>query len=174
MSNAVTDFTKLPLQILVDLINATNATALTTTDITFTAPTVTSAGAKNTAVTINAVALSGYTGTRDLTYDRVDLATIPGSRSNEFHLGSATTAHDLIPALNAAYQLNLQVSDIENDALPVFSGTDPMEKEPFVLRAKTGSYIFRGSLTLSIDGNDVDLATLITTTELNGLFYPVY
>lgn len=169
-----TDFTKMPLQILCDLINSANATALVPADITFSAPAVQASGNRNTGVTITAVNGRGYKGFRDLTYDRVDLATVPGSRSNEFNLGSAVTAHDLLPAINAMYGINLQAEDVENDTLPVFNGTDPLEKEPFTLRAKAGSYIFRGSLLLSIDGNDVDLANIITVTELNGLSYPVF
>jgi hypothetical protein len=169
-----TDFTKAPLQILIDLINETNVTALTTQDVTFTAPSVLGSGNKNTGVRITAVNGRGYTGQRDLTYDRVDLAAIPGARNKTFNIGSVTSAHGLIPALNAAYQLNLQPEDIEDDAMPTFDGSDPLETEAFTLRAKTGSYIFRGSLELIIDGNDVDLATLITVTELNGLSYPVY
>lgn len=170
--STVTDFTQLPLDIMCALINATNATSLTKNDITFGAISVQASGNKNTGVTITAKAGSGYTGTRDLTYDRVDLATIPGTRSNEFALGSATKAIDLIPAINAAYQLNLQPEDYENDDLPTFDGVDPQEKKPFTLRAKAGSYIFRGSVNLLIDGNDVDLAQLITVTELDGLTYP--
>lgn len=168
-----TDFTKLPLDIIVDLINSTNATSLTKANLTFGAVSVLGSGNKNTGVTITAVAGSGYTGTRDLTYDRIDLATVPGSRSTEFALGTATMAVDIIPAINAAYQLNLQPEDYENDALPTFDGATPHDKKPFILRAKAGSYIFRNQVSLLIDGNDIDLATLITTTELNGLTYPI-
>lgn len=169
-----TDFTKSASQILIDLINESNATSLTVADVTFSAPVVEASGTRNTGITITAVANSGYTGFRDLTYDRVDLAAVPGSRSNVFHLGSAATAWDLLPAINAAYGINLTSDDVENDPMPAFSGTDPQEAEPFTLRAKAGSLVYRGSVLLSIDGNDVDLATLITTTELNGLNYPVY
>ncbi len=165
------DFTKLPFDIIVDLINADNATSLVKADLTFSAITVLGSGNRNTQVTITAVGGSGYTGTRDLTYDRIDLATVPGSRSVTFPIGSATNAVDLIPAINAAYQLNLQVADYDNDPLPTFTGT-PDETHPFTLNAKAGSYIFRGSVNLIISGNDVDLADAITVTELNGLTYP--
>ncbi len=169
-----TDFTLTPLQILVALINATNATSLTTSDITFGAVSVLTEETKNTAVTITAVANSGYTGTRDLTYDRIDFADVPGSRSKEFVKGSATHVVDLIPAINAAYQLNLQVGDYVNSLLPTFDGLVPHDMKPFNLTAAAGSYIFIGEIELTLDGNDVDLADLITTTELEGLSYPVY
>lgn len=167
-----TDFTKPALQILVDLINATNGTSLTLTDIDFSACAATGGGNRNTGVTITAKPNTGYTGHRDLTYDRVDLASIPGSRSKVFQLGSAVSAKDLLPALNAAYGLNLTTDDIIDDPMPTFTGGDPAEQEPFTLRAKATSYIYRGSVVLTMDANDVDLQNLITTTELNGLFYP--
>lgn len=169
-----TDFTKNADQIIIDLINEANATALTPADITFSVPTETESGNRNTAITITAVANSGYTGTRDLTYDRVDLAQVPGSRNKEFNIGSVTSVFGLLPAINAAYGINLTEADVEDTAMPTFEGTDPLEKATLVITAKPGSLVYRGSVELVIDGNDVDLATLITVTELNGLNYPVF
>lgn len=169
-----TDFTKSAQQILIDLINESNATALTVADVTFSAPTVQASGNRNTGITITAVANSGYTGHRDLTYDRVDLAQVPGSRNKVFNIGSVTSALGLLPAINAAYGINLTADDVYDDAMPTFGGTDPLETEVFVLRAKPTSLVYRGQLELTMDGNDVDLATLITVTELNGLNYPVF
>jgi hypothetical protein len=168
-----TDFTKSAQQILIDLINATNATAITSADVTFSNMAPTGGGNRNTGIRVTAVANSGYLNHVDVTYDRVDLAQIPGSRPVVFNLGSVTSAFGLLPAINAAYGINLTTDDVEDDPMPTFHG-DPLETEPFTLRAKSGSLIYRGSLSLTIDGNDIDLATLITVTELNGLVYPTF
>lgn len=168
-----TDFTKSANEILIDLINTTNSTALVPASVTFgpVAPTV--SGNKNTGVKITAVNGSGYKGERDLTYDRVDIATVPGSRSTTFQKGDALKISDLIPEINTAYGLNLTADDYVDADLPVFAGTDPAEVHTVNLVAKAGSYIFTGTLELTVDGNDVDLATIITITELDGLHYPV-
>lgn len=160
-----TDFTKAPLEILVDLINYTNGCALTTADISFSACSALSAGSRNTGVTITARPNSVYSGTRDLSYNRVDMATIPGLRSTEFEIGTAVSMKDLIPQINTAYRLNMQPEDYYDDLLP---GLDDGGSRKFTLRARPGSYIYRNTLELTIRGDKLPLADHMTNYILNG------
>ncbi len=166
-----TDFTKLPLDILVDLINFTDGCALSSSDITFSPPTALVSGNRNTGVTVTATPSSPYSGSRDLTYNRVDLASVPGERSTTFSFNGAVTMSDLIPQINAAYLINLQPEDYYNDLLPNLS--DPsLSSFNFALRAKPGSYIWRNQLILTGQGNLVIIGNVITQNLLNGFILP--
>jgi hypothetical protein len=167
-----TDFTKAPLEILVDLINFANGSALTLADISFSPATALLVGNRNTGITIKARPSSVYSGSRDLTYNRVDMATIPGQRSKQFNIEGAQSIKDLIPQINAAYRLNLLPEDYFDDPLPVI---DPTATVPynFALRAKPGSYIYRGLLTLTSLGDTILIAEFLTQNILNGFYLPV-
>lgn len=169
MANVVTDFTKAPEQILLDLINNDNTSALTTAQVTLGTPS-TSGGAENTSVTLTAVAGSGYSGSQTVTYNRVDIATVPGSRPTEFPVGSATKISDMLPQINAQYQINLTAADIVDATLPTFDGT-PNEVKTFELVMAAGALVYLNQVTLSIHANDIPLTTVITNTALNGLTY---
>lgn len=165
------DFTKADVQILLDQINADNSSSLTTSLVTFGAVAVDSGGVRNSNITVSANVGSGYTGNVQLKYDRVDLATIPGSRSTEFQVGAATHVSDLIAQVNAAYQLNMTAADFVDASIPAFPGVAPHEKQTINLVASATSLIFHGTLVLTIDANDMPLSNAITTTTLNGLTY---
>jgi hypothetical protein len=166
-----TDLTKQPLEILVDLINATNGCALTEDDIFFGPPVALSNSNRNTAMRITAKPNSLYDGSRDVTYDRIDMATIPGPRSATFHLDGARTVSDLVPKLNVTYQLNLQPEDYYDDILPDLSQMVENNYH-FVVRAKPGSYIYRNWIVLSGLGDRIILGNEITQNLLNGFIMP--
>lgn len=165
------DFTKSAVQILIDQINEDNTSALTPALVTFGAVAVDGGGVRNSNISATAVGGSGYTGSVEFKYNRVDLASIPGSRSTEFQVGDATNLSDLIDEINVAYQLALTADDFVDAAIPAFPGEEPHETQTINLVAKATSLIFRGQLTLTIDANDVPLSNVITTTTLNGLTY---
>lgn len=163
-----TDLTKLPLEILVDLINETNGTALTVDDIDFGQPFLQLNGSRNTGITITAKPDSlEYSGYRDITYDRINLGAIPGNRIRDFARGNAVTSKDLIPTINAAYQLNLRPEDYFDEILPTF-GTEPGETHPFKLRAKPASLIYTGELEITMYANVENLNLAIDTAGLYG------
>jgi hypothetical protein len=169
------DFTKAPAQILIDLINSANSaslvTALTPELVTFGAP-VAQAGNANgdTNITMTAAAGSGYSGNVSLNYNRVPMSSIPGAKSTVYTQGSATKISDLIPEINATYGINLTADDYEDAALPVFPN-QPHDSLPFTITAKSTSLVWEGSLTLTLDNNDVPLTSVITTLNLPGLVY---
>jgi hypothetical protein len=167
-----TDFTKMPLEILVDLINLANGSALTTADVSFSPPTALTGASRNTGLTITAKPGGMYSGSRDVTYNRVDMGMIPGLRSTEFTVNpSWRYMHDLVPAINAAYNLNLQPEDYYDDQLPDFSDYT-LNNHNFLLRAQPGSYIYTNMLVLTAVGGKTLISDYLTQNLLSGFILP--
>lgn len=170
----MSDLTKAPKAIVLDLINTDNSLALTEALVSFGLPTVTAGETpdKNTTLTVSSVPGSGYTGDVVVEYNRVAMATIPviSGKSADFQLGDALKISDIIPEINALYNINLDVTDYVDGDLPVFTGTLNEEHE-VQLVAAADSLIYIGSLTFTLKAADKELGTVITITALNGLVY---
>lgn len=170
------DFTQSSKKILVDLINEDNpGHGFTEAILEFGLPTAAPGGspARNTQVTVSAAADSGYSGSVDVLYNRVDMALIPGTNPTVFPAGNATNVSDLIPEINARYHINLGATDYVDAALPPFTG-EPNEDLQFQVTASSDSLVWFGNLILIVTANDIPLNTVITTTTLNGLNYVPY
>jgi len=163
-----TDLTRMPLPILVDLINDTNGIDLALSDITFSAPVPVSAGLRNTAIRITATPDSKYSDYQDLTYARLSLSAMPGIRSRDFLKYQAVTAVDLIPFINAAYLVNLQPEDYYDDPLPDVGALQPGESATFTLRARPGSFVWIGTVDLEVFAAVGDLGSILDENVLNG------
>lgn len=137
----MTDYTKSPRDIVVDLINADNGTHLVAADLAFGVPVATlQPGAeRNTKLPITGLVARGYKSTVEVKYNRVDIDSVPQGRSREFPFDQIVTVQDLVVAINAAYQINLTAEDFELDTPPAagLSGT---------LRMKPGSLVYFGTL----------------------------
>lgn len=164
------DFSLAPAQILVDQINDDNSSSFTTALFNFGVPAA-DGGAKNTKIVLTAAGGSGYSGTRDIYYNRVDLATVPGNRGTTFQVGDAETLAELIPEINTLYGINLTAADYNDVAIPAFPGEAPHETQTINLVAKSGSIVWRGTLVLTLNANDIDLVEAIENNSLNGLTY---
>lgn len=165
-----TDFTKLPNQIVVDLINTVNIAALVTTDMTFGPPSVNAGGAhRNTNIDVTATPNSLYVGTVNVNYDRVNIAIVPGTRSTTFSASNVTNIRDLIPQINARYGINLTPVDYVDGALPVVSPIIVGDAHDFQLVMGTNSLVFIGSLTLTIQSDAISLPASIPNNHPNGL-----
>lgn len=166
----ITDFTKLPKQIVVDLINYDNDTLLSPDLITFGTPNVIS-GVYNTSLLVTAVPDSHYEGSVTIQYNRIDIGTVPGVRSTSFPIGTATKISDLIPAINAAYQINLTADDYIDEVLPQFTTNDPNEVQTFELYTNPNSLVFIRDVTFNLIRNKILLSSVIVNRQLNGLRY---
>lgn len=167
----MSDLTKLPKQIIIDMVNAKSQFALTPDLIDFGLPVAGAQGdAKNTTLTLTAKTGSGYKNAKTIKYNRLDFATIVATANSTFTKGDATKLSDLIPEINARYNLNIQAEDYEDVTLPEFTGT-PNEEHKVNLTALADSLIFIGVAEITIHGNDLDLATVITDDEMDGLTY---
>lgn len=179
MANFVSDFTKSAQQIIIDLVNNDNSLSLTPALVTFGAPTHATVGGsitRDTDLTLTAVAGSGYSGSATIHYNRVDLSTVPGSRSTVFPKGDAVNISDLLPEINAAYGINMsntadpQHPDFVDGPLPTFTGT-PNEQHDFQFTADANSLVWENSVTLTVHANDIPLSSAISNPTLNGLTY---
>lgn len=169
------DFTKLPQQIIVDRINndnAVNGAALTPALLDFGLPTAAGGAspARNTDLTLTAKSGSGYSGSVTVHYNRVDLSTVPGTRSTTFPKGDAVKVSDMISEINAAYGINLQSGDYVDGNLPTFTGT-PNEEYEFQLTADADALCWFGSVMLTVKSEDIALSSVITEQTLGGLVY---
>lgn len=171
------DLTKIPVEVIVDLINATNGTSFTSSMLTFDPPVVNADG-KNTSVTVRAANGSGYKGFVVSLYNRLhltnDIATpfqaAWPSRPLEFLLGDATTIADLVPELNQLLGINLTPDDFVDGPLPEFTGA-ANESHPVQVVAKADSLCYTGSVTFTLKAEEIELSTVITQLTLNGLTY---
>lgn len=126
---------------------------------------------KNTAVTLRAAANSPYSGQVQVYYDRLSFATVFSStpvntyaKLRAFH---PARIHDLIPALNDYYGLELTTDDIEDGELTLTDGIGSA-----VIKAKAGSLTWTDAFTVSIAPGDLYLDKAMTVTDLNGVQYP--
>lgn len=184
-------YSKAPLEALVDLINQANPNLpfkLNTTQYTFGAPVaITGANGNNTRVKITPKRNSGYVGSIDLDYRRIDLANLFRSVnvnitrymppvSNMF----GTTA--LIPLISQKYGINLTVEDIvKSDSLwraDVAAGTTTNlggyatgKSKTFTADAK--SYFYTGSFPVVWNQGQQELGVdILTVTDLAGRQWP--
>ncbi len=169
---AAQDFTKTPEEICLEMIKQTNSTAsaLTTGMLTYGLPTV-DTGDRNSIVTVTALAGSGYKGSVNMHYNRVDIATIPGSRSKTFPIGDATKLSDFIPEINEAYAINLSPEDYTDVDLVEFPGVNPNETQNVALVINPDSLCFIGTLTIIVMSDDILLSSVILNNVMNGLTY---
>ncbi len=166
-----TDFTKMPPQILVELINLTNGISLRVSDITYGPVSAVASGNRNSGITIFAAPNTLYEGSRDLTYNRIRLSDIIGNRSVVFDRNGATFVSHLIPQINAAYALNLQPEDYYNDPLPPPDSGEFTSDKRFLLRARPGSYVWIHSTEFVLRGNKIPLRSIWGVNVLGGFEY---
>ena len=171
----MTDLTKAPKEIMLALINTDNGTSLTEELLTFGLPTAATGQnpTRNTVLTVTAAAGSGYSGSVDVTYNRLhlqnDVLTASGKDAT-FGRGDATKIADFIEELNTLLNIKLVPEDYEDGDLPEFEGL-PNEVKAVQLVAKQDSLCYIGSLTFNVKAEDIPLSSVLTIIELNGLTY---
>lgn len=176
MSQHISDFTKSPVDIVVDLINHDNPGANLTADMfTLGLPTVSSGGeaeGRNTDLTITGVQEAGVVGSTTVYYNRLNLSEFITDSEYVIPLESKTTVADLILHLNADLGVNITPSDFVEADLPEFMGT-PGEERDVTIVFNPDSLVWVGNVTVTVRGEDVNINTLISNVRLNGLNAPV-
>jgi len=174
---AASDFTKAPDQIVIDLINADNGTALTTALLQLGLPTAATGGspARNTELEVSAKAGSGYKGSVVVQYNRLQIQDFvkPGTFPDGLNLpvGDAENFSDLIPEINTALGINLTAADYVDGPIGEWEGT-PNESKVITIPIAADSLCFLGSLQLTLHAEDIELSSVITNLVLNGLELP--
>lgn len=108
--------------VLLDVINSIERTSLTLTDLTFSIPEInlSTDPLRNTKLLVTFNPGTGLNGTKVINYNRInksELPTLTITRTTE------TTYYELIPALNAAYNLNLTENDLVDGPIPSMDPT---------------------------------------------------
>lgn len=169
MAAHISDFTKSPFQIVLDLINEQNGTALPTSAVSFGVPALTGTDEIETALTASAMTGSGYKGSKAFTYNRVPLSFMEANEPDLIVETVVASAHGLIPFLNTTFGINLTVDDIEDTVIPAQA---PDVNTEITLVAKAGSLVFAGSQALTFTLPLVELGSVLTVSVLDGLYAP--
>jgi hypothetical protein len=176
MSQHISDFTKAPKNIVVDLINHDNPGAnLTPEMVTFGLPTVSSSGeaeGRNTELTVSGVQETGVIGSTTVYYNRLNLAAFIVDPEFVVQLTDSTKVSHIIAKLNAELGINITADDFVEADLPTFVGT-PGEERPVTITFSADSLVWAGNATITVRGEDVNISTLITNVRLSGLNAPL-
>ena len=144
---AVYDLTKPASQLIIDLINASNGTSLIPDSFSFSAPSESKLKRTNTKITLTPLQGSPYDpGSVTVKYRRIPLNEI--INNNQVILDGNQLVHiaDLIPQLNAAYQINLTTDDFIDGVIPAV-----LSQSEFVsIAANPQSLIYIGKAIVSV------------------------
>lgn len=152
MPTPALDLTKSPEEILMDEINFKNNTNLLYSKFVFSTPTpATLAGENvNTMVTLVPVAATGYYGSKDIYYKRIDLAQALAAPTGMINPANFTMLSDLIPQINTTFGIVLKSSDYVDVPLPVYSSLDSVVTPTVLITAPASSLLFTGSYNLPL------------------------
>lgn len=171
--------------LVLDFINEKNPDAeLELSKVTLGTPTpLTDEGAdRNTGMTLTAKKNSGYIGTQDITYDRLEGTALFRNVTAYLDVKSPKTTTDLLATLNTQYGLKITEDDIVPASIP--DGTNPPLTNPddpdpapvdHVITFKEDCYAYLGSIPVKIGAKPQvgeRLSLVVTQTKLDGLVYP--
>jgi hypothetical protein len=174
MALHVSDFSKAPADIIIDLIAADNTTKpITNQTITLGVPTVAAVvdASGDTELEVTAKAGSGYTGSEVVKYNRLDLQGFTFGETFSLPVGDAENLADLILEVNTGLGVNLTADDYTDSAIGAWAG-EPNETKVVSLPITAGSLVFKGALSITLHAEDIPLSEVITVTTLSGLNYP--
>lgn len=178
MPNHVSDFTKLPKAIVFDLIafdNPSKPINATVVDLGVATIATGASPPANTELEVTSKAGSGYTGAVVVHYNRLAIqgfiaaAGIVGDLI--LPVGDAVKYADLLPEINTALGIQIPLEDIVDGDIGTWAGT-PNETKVIQIHTNADSYVYTGTLTLTVMAEDIALDQVITVTTLSGLNYP--
>ena len=166
---------------LIDLINITNGTALTSAEITLGAPAefVDPQGLndRNTQCEVSAVPGSGYTDSVMVRYYRLDLDVLKGVRVLSYTKNEGSDLATFVDAIATQLEViedQLEVLDSEGTVLtelPVLNG----EAATLTIRAKADSYTYIGTTTATLEPipvTETPVGDEVTQQDLDGFDAP--
>lgn len=168
------DFSKTPKEILFSVITKTNGYPMSTDKFSLGIPqivNVTSPHGKllTTAIEVAAIPGKGGRGKTIVYYNRIDLASVNANNDFLIPAGNYTKVSDLLDVINHHYGVVIAKEDILDEAVPVFSGTDPTAVLPVTLVASPYSLLFSGKTRFLIERPDIDISLLIPNQYLTDI-----
>lgn len=170
----ISDYSKLPLDIVYDLINHDNNTSLTVEQFVLGAPEVVEDNL--TSVVATAVRGSGYRGTQQFRYRRVPLKAL-----TDLETGGQTTViadcasyRDVLDRFNEKYGVNIGIDDVTFDG----NDADASYEQPegpvveITITAKTDHLVWFGDTVFKLRSTVALLSDALPVTLLDGLWLP--
>lgn len=167
----VSDYTKDEEQIILDLINHDNQTLFSKAELSI-GPA--RQNGMSVDVLLTPVAGSGYGTPMDVSYRRVNIQDFMDLYFEDgltLQQGDAETMADLLDEVNTALGTAIPLSSIVDDPIGAWEGT-PNEIKNLNFTIKTTSRVYQGVGIIKLDGNDIPLASVISTKLLTGLNLP--
>jgi len=149
------DFTQPAASVLLAWINYKNNTTITPDQISVqqvaALSSTDSSGMNAVAYISSTQGAVAFEGREPFKYNRIDISTVPGSRSTSFAVGNAIYLSDLLPQINAAWSLNLTEADIQDGILPGFpQGATSVS---LMMEMASGSLLWINEVEISITPN---------------------
>jgi hypothetical protein len=145
------DFTQPALSVLLAQINYDQGTTITPDQVRVeqvaSLPSTDTSGLNSIvflAATQNATAFEGQDWFK---YNRIDISTVPGTRSTLFTITDQVYLSDLLPLINSAWSLNLTAADIQDGVLPAIVGATSVS---FMLTMASGALLWLNEVEISI------------------------
>lgn len=166
------DYNKPSHQLVVDLINLDNNWNFAYGDLLLPDPVAVNIHGRNTEVYVTGAPGSGYTGSRVIHYNRLDMAEVMETNDPEGLLvmvpndGFVDTG-EITERLNRMFNLGLAPSDVVVEEL--VNITLPYD---YTLRAHAQSLAWRGTLPIQLVVDRPMWSDAVSTTRLDGLHYP--
>ena len=151
----MSDLTQSGPTLIFDLINTANPGLpngpLSASNVTLGTPAAntTNGSGDNSQVEVTGIEGQGYSGTDVFTYNRIDIGamfTTWGISATLSGGSGFTNASDMLTALNAAYSLDLQASDIVDG--PIGASSFP---DSYTLTIADGSLVYTGTLAVTLN-----------------------
>lgn len=163
--------------VILAAVNAQNSLSIKATDVVFSAPkdirgtdkgTITG---KNTQIKLTAAPVgSGWSGKKNVTYNRLDLADLVTLIGDTLIMGSSVQMlHDGLIGLNNRYGFIFDTGDLDNTEVE-WAADGATGK--VMLRAKADSVGWIGAYNFNVKRGDESLESAVTTNVLSGLKYP--
>lgn len=170
----ITDYSKLPLDILLDLINYDHGTSLTTNHIHISAPTVVQDN--RVSVIASSVVGSGYSGQQTLRYNRVPIAALTALEPVQtVVIADVFSYQEVVQKFNEKYGVNLTIDDVTIDGKDLTDVSYVQPEGPvvdLVIAAKPGSFIWHGQTTFKLRSTAMLLSDALPIVNLDGLWLP--
>ncbi|QNR51824.1 hypothetical protein Xoosp14_133 [Xanthomonas phage Xoo-sp14] len=152
-------------ELILNLINSENNTEIAAEQLVLGTPAANSEGG-NTALNVAAAEDAPWNKFVDVSYDRLDMATIFHNERAEISLPKGATPSDLVCHLNYTYGTAFKVDEFE--IKPLEDGDLP---ELYEMKAKAENLAYTGTLQVFADLDRMPLSARLTVTDLNGFGY---
>jgi len=152
-------------ELILNLINSENNTEITAEQLVLGTPAANSEGG-NTALNVAAAEDAPWNKFVDVSYDRLDVATVFHNERAEISLPKGATTSDLVCHLNYTYGTAFKVDEF--DIKPIEDGELP---ELYEMTAKADNLAYTGTLQVFADLDRMPLSARLTVTDLNGFGY---